>query len=231
MAAQAAVMRGDGLLHALGEVVPQMPAIGDLDRVGCAGARALGVGAGAVSTDHLRAGMREQPRGERVGLPIGAHVDRPMGGHVDEHGAVDVPAAQREIVHPQHRHQADLRIRQRPDQPQQRAAAHRQPQRTSQPSARPPGQRQPDRLEHLPQQRAAPRMTGSQPGDLLSERPRRTPDVVAEEAPHPQRDLHPPTSNRSVSQPPLIPTVHPRRPGLAARARHLPGPRARPDPD
>ena len=37
--------------------------------------------------------MGQQPRGERVGLPISKHVDRAMGGHVDQHGAVDMPAA------------------------------------------------------------------------------------------------------------------------------------------
>jgi hypothetical protein len=38
--------------------------------------------------------------GERARLPIREHVDRPVGGHVDEHGAVDVPTPQREVVDP-----------------------------------------------------------------------------------------------------------------------------------
>jgi hypothetical protein len=153
-----------------------------------------------------------------------------MGGDVDQHGAVDVPASEREIVHPQHRHGADLRVGQRPDQPQQRAPACRQAQPTGQPGTRPPGQRQPDRLEHLPQKRAAPRVARGQPHDLLGERPRRTPGVLTEEAANSQLDLHPPTGDRRVGQPPLIPAVHPRRPGPAARARRLPRSWARPDP-
>jgi hypothetical protein len=86
--------------HARPGCATEVPAVGDLDRIGRAGARALGVGAGAASTDHLGAGMSEQPRGERVGLPIGKQIDRPMGGDVDQHDAVDVPASEREIVHP-----------------------------------------------------------------------------------------------------------------------------------
>jgi hypothetical protein len=227
---QAAVVRGDSLLHLLGQVVPQVPTVGHLDRIGGAGSRAFGVGPGAVSTDHLGAGMRAQPGGERVGLPIGEQVDRPMGVDVDQHGAVHVPAPEREIVHAQHRHGADLRVRQRADQPQQRAPARRQAQHVGQPGTRPPGQRQPDRLEHPPQQRAAPRMARGQPHDLLGERAGRTPGVLTEEPAHPQRDLHTPTGNRRVRQAALIPAVHPCRPCPAARARRLPSSRPRPDP-
>ncbi|MCU1660005.1 MAG: hypothetical protein JWR58_70 [Pseudonocardia sp.] len=47
---------------------------------------------------------------------------------------------------------------------------------------------------------------------------------------NPQLDLRPPLGHRRVGQPPLIPAVHPRRPGPAARTRPPPGPWARPDP-
>ena len=51
--AQAAVMGGDGLLDVLGKVVPQMPPIGHLDRLGCPAAGSLGIGTGTVSANHL----------------------------------------------------------------------------------------------------------------------------------------------------------------------------------
>jgi hypothetical protein len=57
---------GDGLLDVLGEVVPQMPPVRDLDGVRSAAAGRFGVGAGAVAPDHLRIGVRLQPGRERV---------------------------------------------------------------------------------------------------------------------------------------------------------------------
>ena len=174
--------------------------------------------------------MGQQPRGERVGLPISKHVDRAMGGHVDQHGAVDMPAAQREIVHSQHPHPTDLRVGERTDQPQQRASARRQPQRTGQSGARPAGQGQPDRLEHPAKQRAAPRMACGQSGNLLGERPSRPQRLVAEEASHLKSDLDPAAGNRRIGQPPLVPAVDPQRPCAAAPTRRSISPRTRPDP-
>ena len=59
-----------------------MPPVGDLDRVGCAVPATLGVGTGPVPADHLGAGMRLEPRGERAGLAVGEQVDRMPVGHV-----------------------------------------------------------------------------------------------------------------------------------------------------
>jgi hypothetical protein len=42
----APMMRGDGLVDGFAEVVEQVPSISDLERVGGAGARTVGVGAG-----------------------------------------------------------------------------------------------------------------------------------------------------------------------------------------
>jgi hypothetical protein len=49
------VVGGDGLFDMLGEVVPQMPPIGYLDRLRCPASGPLGVSAGAVTADHLGA--------------------------------------------------------------------------------------------------------------------------------------------------------------------------------
>jgi hypothetical protein len=39
-----------------------------------------------------------QPRGEGVRGPVAQQVDRAVGSHVQHDGAVDVPAAEREVV-------------------------------------------------------------------------------------------------------------------------------------
>jgi hypothetical protein len=135
------------LLEVLSEVVPQVPAISDLDGPWRAGAGALGVGAGPVAADHHRAGMVLKPGGERLRLPVLEQVDRPVGGHVHQHGPVDAATAEREIVHTQHRHLAHFGVGQRAEQPQQRVAACRQPKLTGQPRAGAACQRQGDLLQ------------------------------------------------------------------------------------
>jgi hypothetical protein len=49
---EATVVSGDGLLNVLGQVVPQVPPIGHLDRSRCPTAGSLGIGTGAVPADH-----------------------------------------------------------------------------------------------------------------------------------------------------------------------------------
>jgi hypothetical protein len=70
------MVRDDGLLHVLGQVVPQVPAVGDLDGIRCCLPGAISVAPGPVPADDLGAGMRPQPVGEGGGLPIGEQVDR-----------------------------------------------------------------------------------------------------------------------------------------------------------
>jgi hypothetical protein len=104
------VVGRDGLLHVLGQVVPQVPAVGDLDRVRCCLPGGLGVGASAVPADDLGSRVVPQPGREGGGLPISQQIHRLVGGHVHQDGAVDMSAAQREVIHAQHRHAGRLRI-------------------------------------------------------------------------------------------------------------------------
>ena len=95
----APVVGGDGLLDVLGQVVPQVPPVGDLDR---AAARRRG-----RPRRSARPGPGRSPR-RRDGHPArrakdsadrsGQHVDGPAGLDVDQDGAVDVAPAQREVV-------------------------------------------------------------------------------------------------------------------------------------
>jgi hypothetical protein len=103
-------MAGHQLLDVLGEVVPQVPAVSDLHGQGCPLVGAVGVRAGTVTAHDLGAGMLAQPVGEGVGLPVGQQLQRAVGGHVDQHTAVDVAAAQREVVDPEHSHVAGIGV-------------------------------------------------------------------------------------------------------------------------
>jgi hypothetical protein len=89
---------GDGLGGVLGEVVPQVPAVRDLDRAGGAIAGAFGVGSGPVPADHPCARVRLEPVRQRPRLAAGQDVDRLPGGDVDQDGCVDVAAAQRKVI-------------------------------------------------------------------------------------------------------------------------------------
>jgi len=122
-----------------------MPAVSDLDRVWCAIPGALGVGAGPVAADHLRARVRLQPGFQGGGLAVGQQLDRLPAGQVDQHGAIDPPFPQGEIIHAGHlRRGADLRFGQGGDQAQQRGPVHRDTQHGGQPGPGPARQRQPD---------------------------------------------------------------------------------------
>jgi hypothetical protein len=138
---EAGPVAGDGLAGVLGEVVPQVPAVGDLDRARCAVAGAFGISTGPVPADDPRARVRREPVRQRPGLTAGQDVDRPPGGSIHQDRGVDLPAAQREVIYAQHlRRRRDRGLGQVEDQSQQRAAVHRDPQCPGQPGSGPPGQ-------------------------------------------------------------------------------------------
>jgi hypothetical protein len=88
----------DDFLDGLAEVVPQVPPVGDLDRVGCCFADGFGVGARPVPAHDLYSGVGLQPRGHGLFGAVGQYVNGPARGDVDEDGGVDVPAPDREVV-------------------------------------------------------------------------------------------------------------------------------------
>ena len=154
---QAAAMAGHRLLGVFGQVVPQMPAVGDLDRGRRARPGALGVVAGPVPADDPRAGMRRQPRLQRGGLPVRQQAGHVPGAHVHQHRPVGIALGQREIIDPEHvRRGRDLRIRRRRDQAQHRGGMHGDPEGPGQPGGGTPGQLQPEPGQHGQQRHAAP---------------------------------------------------------------------------
>jgi hypothetical protein len=142
---EAAAVRYYCLLGVLGQVVPQVPAVSDLDRVRCAVPGAFGVIPGPVPADHLRARMRRQPGLQGAGFPVRQQVDRPPGADVHQDGPVDLPAPQGEIIDPEDlRGGADDGLGQGGDEPQQRGPVRRRAQRGGQPGPGPARQREPD---------------------------------------------------------------------------------------
>ena len=99
---EAGAVTGDGAFDGVGEVVPQMPPVRHLHRVGGAGPGAFGVGTGSIPADDFDTGMISEPRGQGRGAAIGQHVDGPAGLDVDQHGCVVVSTAQREVVDTEH---------------------------------------------------------------------------------------------------------------------------------
>jgi hypothetical protein len=204
------VVAGHDLLDVLGQVVPQVEAVRDLDRVWCSGAGAFGVGAGPVPADHLNPGMRPQPLGEGGGLPVGQHIDRPVGVHIDEHCAVDVPSADREVADPEDPYRYRRAVRQPADQPQHRVPADRHSEPGRQPRPGPTGQGQPDLFQHLMQATATAGIRHGQALDLLGEPTHRTALVLTDEHPNPQHEHQLPPAYRQIGQPALVTAVHPR---------------------
>ena len=223
-------MASDRLLGVLGQVVPQVPAVGDLDRARRARPGALGVVAGPVPADDPRAGMRRQPRLQRGGLPVRQQVDHVPGAHVHQHRPVDLALGQREVIDPEYlRRGGDLRIRHRRDQAQHRGGMHGDPEGPGQPGGGTPGQLQPEPGQHGQQRDAAPPVSLAQPSGLLGEGDRRALRVPAAEPAHLQDDQHRPAARRAVSHRARIPAVHLRRRLTAPRAARRAGPARRGD--
>ena len=66
------MVRGDGLVDRLAEVMPQMPPISYLDRLWCTSSGALSVSAGSVPTDDLYPWMPTKPVRQRFRVTSGS---------------------------------------------------------------------------------------------------------------------------------------------------------------
>ena len=215
---QAGAVAGDGTLDGFGQVVPQMPAIGDLDGQRRALRRAFGVTPAAVTADDLRAWMGVQPGPEGLRGPLWEHVNRTAGLDIDQHRAVDMPLTQREVIDAQHQHSPAIGVGGGADQPYQRRAADRARQPAGQPGTSAPAQRHGHRLQDTLQTACPPAIAGGQARHLLGERRLRAGIVAAEEPAGPQVNKHFLGAAGGIGQLPLIPAVHPPRHHAAARA-------------
>ena len=180
---KAATVGSDRFLDVFTQVVPQMPAISDLNRVWCAVPGALSVSAGPVPADHLCARMRLQPGLQGAGFPVRQQVDRLPRGDVHQDGSVDAAIPQGEVVDPEDlRRGTDRGLGRGGDQPQQRG----------------------------PVGRDAQQVPAGQPVHLLGEGDARAGRVAAEEPPHHQADHYRAAPGRAVGHRADITAVHPR---------------------
>jgi len=131
-----------------------------------------------------------------------------------------------DIIHSEHRDRPGLRIRQRPDQTDQREPGHGHGQRRGQPAAGAAGQRQRDLLQQGSQRCSTPLIPAGQPWHLLSERRHLAGRVAAAEPADLQHDLNRPPAAGQVGQAAPVPVVHLRRdrPAAPAGQRRRPGP-------
>jgi Kef-type K+ transport system membrane component KefB len=117
---QAGAVPGDGAFDRFGEVVPQVPPVGDLDGQRRALSGSFGVTAAAVPADDFHARVVIQPGTEGFRGPLGQHVDRPAGLDVYQDGAVDMPFVQREVIDAQDQRGLGVRVGGGADEPHER---------------------------------------------------------------------------------------------------------------
>jgi hypothetical protein len=115
---QAGTVGRGALLDGLGQVLPQVEPVGDLDRARRPGAGPVRVRPRPISAEHLDAGVNREPVGERPGVAALDQVERRAGLDVDEQRAVMLAAPDREVIDPEHSRRCRLRVRRGHDQPQ-----------------------------------------------------------------------------------------------------------------
>ncbi|MDL5199782.1 hypothetical protein [Streptomyces sp. ALI-76-A] len=128
--------------------------------------------------------MRGEPGGEGVGLAVGQDINHTSGFHVDQQGAVPLPLAEGEIVDTEHARRllGHGRLREQAQQPR---PARPQPQPPTEPLTGATTQLDRNRMLPLLQSEAGAAVPLAELGDLLDERPPRTPAAVAEKPPDP----------------------------------------------
>jgi hypothetical protein len=173
--AKALAVAGDSPLSSLPEVVPQMPAVGDLRRLGCPRCGAFREERRAVPADDLDPGSLRQPMRQAGRLPVRQQIHRPTGLDLDEHRAVDPSLACGVLINTNHPRGRNFGFGQRSEQPQHRAAADGHPEGPCHPGASPAGEGETHRGESRPQPLRPPAAPPGQSRHLLSRtRSRRT---------------------------------------------------------
>jgi hypothetical protein len=114
---QAGAVGSGALLDGLGEVLPQVEPVGDLDRLRRPGPGPVRVRSRPVSADDLDAGVSGEPVREGPGVAAFQEVERGAGLDVDEQRAVVLAAPDREVVDPEHPGLGRRRVRGGHDQP------------------------------------------------------------------------------------------------------------------
>lgn len=199
--AQAVALLVAGLLHRAGQVLQQMPPIGDLQGVRGGFRDRFRVGGGPVPADDLGTGMVLEPGREPLGGAVGKHIHDSAGLDVD--GAVGAALAEGELVDPQHPRGA-VWYRRRRQEPEQPGAAGCHPKTPAQPCGRMAAQFDRNRPQEACQSGAGAAVPLGQARHLLDERPAGTALPVTEVPANPQSDYDPAKSQRPLIQAALI---------------------------
>ncbi len=210
-------MPDHGFLHGADQVAPQMPSVGDLHRIRCADTDSFGVGAGPVTAHDLGTGMCLEPDGDGVARSVRQQIDRSPCDQVHDDSAVDVAAAECEVVDPEHGGRLDRPVGYRPHGPQQGVASDTHPESGGQSSAGATGHGQSDRFDHRTEHRGPPSPPLCQSWHLLGESGCSASAVVAEEPADRQLEHDRVCADCSVGGPASVPRVHPVRPRAAGR--------------
>ncbi|MDH6523398.1 hypothetical protein M2163_000097 [Streptomyces sp. SAI-135] len=214
----ALAVAGDSPLGGLAEVVPQVPAVGDLRRLGCSGCGAFREERGAVPADDLDPGALLQPCGQAGRFPVRQQIHRSTGLNVDEHRAVDPSFACGVLINTNRPRSRDFRFGQCIEQPQHRAAADGHPEGPCHPGAGSAGEGETHCGESRPQPLRPPAVPQGQSRHLLSERPLSTRSLRTEEPPDSQSEDHETSPTGHIRRKPQVRAVHPGRPAPAVRA-------------
>jgi hypothetical protein len=202
-------------LKSICEVVDDVPPICNLHSRWSTAPRCTGIHAISISTDDLRSRVFGQPIDQRIRRRILEQVDDLVPAAVDENRAVAAPATKGELVNSEDRWRLNWRIRQCPDQSQQRHAAGRLVLASTQPTARPPAEHQSDCLEVAPQAPRSPSVAVHQQRHLLGKGPPRAGVLSTTKPTHEQLDPDLPIGDGQIGDGAVVTAVERFRPAPA----------------
>lgn len=178
---QASTVGCDAPLGGFAQVVPQVPPVRHLHRLGRPGGGAFGEERCPIPADHLHPWPLRKPSGQAGSLPVGQQVHRAPAFDVDQDGPVVAAFAGRVLIDANHARGRNFRVGQGFDQPQHRTAADRHAEDSRQAGPGPTGEREADRGQCRPQALGTPTVSTGQPRHLLGEGPAPARDDRAEE--------------------------------------------------
>ena len=155
-------MGGKHLVEGFGEVLPQVKAVGHLERVWGTLLGPVRIGSGPIAGDHADPGMGLEPEGEGLGLPIRQEGQRSPPFKVDQHGSIGLAFLVGPVVDAEYPGCGTSRNGQTTQQPQQGVATDGQAQSAAQSHPRPAPQRQGDMRQPVDKSLRAPRPWGDQ---------------------------------------------------------------------
>jgi len=200
------------LVEGFGEGLPQVNAIGDLDRVGGALTGPVGVRSGPIPGDHADAGMGRSPEGEGLGLTIGPEGERSPPFEIAPHGALGLAFPRGPIINAEHLGCGKGRKRQTTQQAQEGVTTDGEAQVTAQSYPCCPRPRHGDVHQPVPAPRRPPRPGGDERPPPRGENPARAATIGAEERPHLQVEHDAPWSPGEICHRAAIATMDtPRR--------------------